>query len=254
MLSNRQFATVDEYFEFAAEHFNELYLPFAHEWNYAVTSGWDDTEFEDLYREYVRSTQIKIGQGDDATELKARPLERIARYFLEKGGVTTEIREISEPGKWQVDGQGPINTTAIRETWGVNICQRLGFQLYMEAKNHRDPATNEDFSVHFRRMEEHDCQLGIFISTSGYRIGHGKGIADSIRENYLMGKFHLLLTFYSLREVVISHKPPLVILKETLCYAVNKSFSTDRKVQKLYTKDYCHKIAEEEYQRLFSTA
>lgn len=252
MSTTRQFPTVEEYLSFLRNNFKEEFLPFACEWTHATLAGWADAEFEQLYRDYVQSTQIQIKPGENATELKGRPLERVARYFLEKGAVVTSIKEISEPCKWQVDGQGPLNITAVKSAWGEDISMRLGFQLYMEAKNHSEPTTSDEFSAHYRRMMEHDCRLGVFVSTSGYRIGSGLGIADSIRENYLMNRFHLLLAFSSLCEVVTEKKPPLAVLRDVLCFAANNSYANDAEVQELYSPKYCHDIAHAEFQRLFS--
>lgn len=227
-------------------------MPYGWEWHFALQEGWDDVEFEALYADYVRSTQVRLVRGDDATALKGRPLEEVVRYFLRNGGAVTSIREISAHGRWQVDGQGPLNLTAIRGTWGPKIAERVGIQLYMESKNHSDPASNRDFAVHCQRMTEHDCQVGVFVSTSGYSISGGRGIADSVRENYLRDIFHLLLAFPHMREVIAEAKPPLAILSEVLCHAMNDRYAHDPEIQDLYSPEYCQRIAEEEYERLFS--
>ncbi len=250
MSTHKQFATVAGYTSFLQDNIKEEFLPFAREWSHAHLSSWDDVEFQKLYRDYVKSTQHKIVTGENATELKGRPLEKVARYFLERGAVVTNIREISEVSKWQVDGQGPINITAISKTWGDEISTKLGFQLYMEAKNHSNPATGDEFSAHYRRMMEHDCRLGVFVSTSGYKIKRGLGIASSIRENYLQNRFHLLLAFPSLCEVIVNKKPPLAVLKDVLCFAANNSYVNDAEIQRLYSPEYCHEVARDEFQRL----
>ena len=226
------------------------YYPYASEWMPAISAGWDKVEFEKNYREYVISTQIKIGPKDNATLLKARPLEKLCHYFLKQGGIVTDIKEISEPQKWQVDGQGPLNKTAIRLCFGEKICQEVGFQLYMEAKNHSSAATNEEFSSHFRRMEEHDCYLGVFVSTSGYRMQRGKGIAQSIHRNYWGKRFHLLLTFQSMQKVALNRMAPLAVLQEALCYAVNDMYVNDKDVQRNYSQEACSQAAKTEYARL----
>jgi hypothetical protein len=249
--ANRLYGTVDEFLAFVRTHIPNELRPFALEWAHAAASGWDRVEFDRLYQEYVWSTQIELKQDDDPTELKGRPLENLVCYFLEKGAVATGMRPISDPGKWQVDGQGPINMTAIVLAWGEPIAKKLGFQLYMEAKNHIDPATREEFATHYQRMMDHDCQLGVFVSTSGFRVGRGLGIAESVRENYLRGNFHLLLAFPFLQRVITQEHPPLVILKEVLAFAANNSYVHDTNVQKLYSPEYCHKLAAEEYTRLF---
>ena len=248
---SRPHATVREFLEYLEKNLTEEHLRFGWEWSQAMLAGWDDTEFEALYSEYVRSTQIELTREDDATAAKGRPLERLSRYFLNRGGVVYDIEEISAPGRWQVDGQGPLNVTAIRCTWGKNISERLGFQLYLESKNHVDPATGDEFSVHYRRMMDHDCRVGVFVSTSGFKIGRGLGIADSIRDNYLMGIFHLLLSFPVLSEVAVGGKPPLAILRTVLCFAANDRYAHDAEVQRMYSVDYCHEVARDEFRRLF---
>ena len=252
MSNNNNYATSDEFMEFMRKNWEKI-KPYRFEWVYATLAGWDKVEFERLYNEYVKSTQITLGPGDDATELKGRPLEKISRYFLEKGGIVTGIREISEPQKWQVDGQGLLNKTAIYEVWGEDICRKIGFQLYMEAKNHSVAVTNDEFSVHVRRMVEHDCYCGVLISTSGYKIGRGKGIAESIHRQYWQNRFHLLLVFQSLREIAVDDKPPLAVLTKTLGYAVNNNYVNDAEIQRLYSAESCRKAASAEFQRLFGT-
>ena len=248
MSNNETVASLDEF-----EAVFKLLVELQHcelEWYFAIRSGWDNVEYERLYVEYVESTQRSLNPTDDAIELKARPMERVARYFLEKGGVVRSINEISEPQRWQVDGQGPLNNTAIAICWGEEICRKCGFQLYMEAKNHSDPVTNEEFSVHFRRMEEHDCYVGVMVSTSGYRIWRGRGIAESLHRNYYRDRFHLLLVFQSLQAVVVEGKAPLAILQEVLCFVVNNSYANDPEVQDMYSLTTCHEAARSEYQRL----
>ncbi|MBN2267222.1 MAG: hypothetical protein JW725_02670 [Candidatus Babeliaceae bacterium] len=252
MLKNNNYATIDEFVEFVRQNWNEKFSSYGQEWSYAISSGWDDVEFERLYNEYVQSTQIELKPEDDATELKGRPLEKIAHYFLEKGGVVKSIKEISDHQKWQVDGQGPLNTTALVNCWGEEIFKKLGIQLYMEAKNHSDPVTNEEFSVHFRRMEEHDCYLGVLISTSGYKIGRGLGIAESIHRHYWRNRFHLLLVFQSISAVKTEGKAPLAVLAEALCHALNNRYVNDADVQKFYSQEACHKAARSEFERIFS--
>jgi hypothetical protein len=226
-------------------------FPCAHEWSFAIGAGWDREQFKTLYSAYVKSTQIVLKPGDNPTELKGRPLERIAHYLLEQGGVVFSIKEMTEPQKWQVDGQGPLNKTALRMCWGEDLCQQIGFQLYMEAKNHSDPVTNDEFARHFQRMEEHECNFGVLVSTSGYRMARGQGIAESIHRNYWRKRFHLLLVFQSIQAVAMEKKAPLVILQEALCYAVNNSYANDSDIQRAYSPAVCHAVAKAEYEKLF---
>jgi hypothetical protein len=243
--------TLDEYEAFISEVVSKPSIPYALEWSYAATAGWNRKEFERLYADYVLSTQISLNPKDNATEIKGEPLEKLVHYFLEKGGVVTSIKPISEPQTWQVDGQGPLNKTSILMCWGENMCQKSGFQLYMEAKNHINPMTSDEFSAHFRRMQEHGCNVGVSVSTSGFHITHGKGIAQSIHHNYLQNRFHLLLVFESFRSVIVDRKAPLFVLTEVLNYAANNNYYNDRDVQRIYTKNSCYEIAQTEYKRLF---
>ena len=222
------------------------------EWYFAICAGWDAVHFDNLYVDYVRSTQVKIRKGDDVAALKGAPLERLARYFLQQGGVATNIRGISAWQRWQIDGQGLLNISAMIMCFGESISNKLGLQLYMEAKNHSEPVGIDEFSSHCHRMEEHKVTLGIFFSTSGYKITQGRGIAESIHHNYLLSIYHLLLSFYSIHSVAVRGKAPLSVLRESLSYAANDSFSKDADVQEIYTKKTCNHLAMEEHNRLFS--
>jgi hypothetical protein len=221
------------------------------EWYFAIKSGWDNTEFSTLYSDLVYSTQVILKPTDDATKIKGRPLEKIARYFLKEGGVVTDIREIRDPQRWQVDGAGPLKTESMHKCFNT-FCDKFGVQLYMEAKNHKDPITNSDFSQHFRRMEEHDCYLGICISTSGYKMSKGKGIAQSIHRNYWRDRFHILLAFHSLYSVAVEEKAPLAILKAGLTFAINDQYSNDTEIQTRYSLTFNNSLAQKEYKRLFN--
>ena len=249
-MSNREcIATIDEFESLMTSVVGHYGYEF--EWYFAIRSGWDKVEFANIYRDYVGSTQVKIRKGDNAAEVKGVPLEKLSMYFLERGGVARNIREISAHQKWQVDGQGPLNKTALIMCFGERICKKLGFQLYMEAKNHLNPVDNNEFSSHYRRMAEHGCNLGIFFSTSGYKITRGSGIAESIHHNFLLSRFHLLLSFHSIHSAAVGEKAPLAILQDALCYAANDSFSKDVEVQGKYTKESCQRLATAEFKRLF---
>ena len=220
------------------------------EWYFAITSGWDNEEFESLYNDYVKSTQIRITPKDDATTLKGRPLEKIAWYFLKQGGVVTKIREINDHKKWQVDGQGPLRVDSMLKCFG-NYCSNFGVQLYLEAKNHKDPIENNDFGHHADRMSIHDCFFGVCISTSGYKISRGDGIAELIHFNFLKKRYHFLLSFFSIYNVLKEEMAPLSVLKNALTYAMNNQFSNDSEIQKFYSSRYNTTLAETEYKRIF---
>lgn len=221
------------------------------EWYQALSSGWVNAEYKRLYEEYVKSTQIKIAARQSATKLKGNPLENLTRYFLHKGGFVTSIKELSAQGQWQVDGQGILNRTSLMRCFGERVCCKFGPQLYMEAKNHIDPATGEEFSAHYLRMDQHGCDVGVFFSTSGYKISRGLGIAESIYHHFLQSKFHLLFAFPSFADVISKEKAPLAIIVEAYTFAANNSFRHDKTVQKIYTKNFCHEMAKSEYKRIF---
>ena len=132
-MSETPYASWDEFKSRVGIFVREIGFPYGIEWTIAIGSGWDHQEYQKLYREYVRSTQIKIGPKDDRAKLKGRPLEKVAHYFLKQGGLVSEISEINEIGKWQVDGYGPANRTSILCCWGkkastnwsTGLCRRL---------------------------------------------------------------------------------------------------------------------------------
>lgn len=251
-MNHKPYATLAEFREAMAEFKkgipSEKYWI---EWECAVESGWDKEEFEELYRDYVKSTQVQIRPGDDANKLKGQPLEFIGRYLLEKGGLAYQITSISDPSKWQVDGCGPVNKTAVLMCWGQEYCEMIGIQIYMEAKNHSEPLENNEFSDHYRRMQEHHCNLGVMISTSGYKIARGKGIAESVYIHSVMKSFHVLLVFQSLTAVACEEKAPLVVIQDALFYATNNMYALDKDVQNYYSPETCKKTALAEYRRLF---
>ncbi|MBN2002974.1 MAG: hypothetical protein JXA21_06425 [Anaerolineae bacterium] len=252
MLNETGLATWEEYYEVVDGIRNNYPLcGLTLEWDIAIGEGWDSEEYRKLYVNYVESTQIKLKPQDSPTELKGRPLEMLVRYFLEKGGIVKNPEEISEPQKWQVDGQGILKKKHVLQIWGKSMCDKMGFQLYMEAKNHIESMTGNEFSVHCRRMTDHACNLGVVASTSGYRIARGTGIAETIHYHYWQNTFHLLLAFHSFCEVLRDNKSPWEILTEALDYAVNNKYVNNRVIQEKYSQDSCHELILEEYGRLF---
>jgi len=243
-------ATLDEYEKFV-QNLDKSAHRFADEWLEAFDWGWDSVTFQELYKNYVWSTQIILKKEDDPTKLKGVPLEKLSRYFLEKGGVARNIVEIIEHGRWQVDGQGSLNKSAIRRCWGSPISEDCGFQLYLECKNHSEPVENTEFALHEMRMNNHGCNLGVMISTSGFRVGRGLGIANVPYLNFLQKKFHLLLVFGSFKRVIDERIPPLALLQEVLGYAANNSYVNEKRIQDFYTEHECTSLARNEYARLF---
>jgi hypothetical protein len=100
-------------------------------------------------------------------------------------------------------------------------------------------------------MDEHHCNLGVMISTSGYKIGRGQGIAESVHLNSWKNKFHILLVFHSLMAVALEGRAPMAVLTESLMHTVNNSYANDAEVQEAYSQRACHVAIEAEYDRLF---
>jgi hypothetical protein len=240
----KTYATWAEFEEFTQQIASIEGFPYPLEWSFAVAEGWDPEEYHALYAAYVASTQIVAQPEDDSLGLKARPLEDLVRYFLEKGGFARDVKELSAPSKWQVDGAGPLNKTAIRKCWGDALSEQCGVQVYMEAKNHVDPATNDEFALHYQRMQDHGCNVGVFASTSGFSIGRGQGIAHNIYHHYLRGIFHLLLVFESFRSVIVERKAPIAVLHEVIIYAMNDAYANDAKLQARYSASACRQATQ----------
>lgn len=248
-------ATVKEYTQFnqrVKEH-SEC-LKYAIEWQAAVLFGWDHDEFIRLYIAYLESTQAKRDDhpGVSMLDLKGRPLERLATFFLKHGGVVLDLTEISVIREWQVDGQGLLNRTGIINCFGAAEAENFGPQLYMESKNHVTSISNTDYSLHCNRMDEHRCNTGVIFSSSGYSIQAGSGIARSVFNKTLQGTFNLLFTVDVFKQVIDEDKPPLLLIREVYAYAVNERFENDPELQVRYSQERCHKIAEEEYRRYCS--
>jgi hypothetical protein len=122
--------------------------------------------------------------------------------------------------------------------------------MYMEAKNHIDPATNEEFALHCQRMQDHGCNVGVFASTSGFKMGRGQGIAHTIHHQYLRGIIHLLLVFEAFRSVIVDCKAPLVVLQEVLTYAMNDAHANDGELQARYSAEACQQATRQAYLEL----
>lgn len=228
-------------------------MKYAVEWEAAILFGWDHDEFIRLYIDYVESTQAtkEDNPGVSWLELKGRPLERVATFFLKYGGVVDDIKEINVPKRWQVDGQGLIYRKGIIDCFGSSEAEKIGTQLYMECKNHSLAMSNDDYATHYLRMSEHRCNVGIIFSSSGYSISGGTGIARSIYNKTIQGIFNILFTPEAFKRVVDDDKPPLFLIREAYDFAVNEKYEYDSEIQNRYSKNYCHKILKEEYARYY---
>jgi hypothetical protein len=137
--------------------------------------------------------------------------------------------------------------TIIQSYFGVDLANRIGFQLYLECKNHTEPVTNDEFAQHCQRMVDHCCNFGVMFSTSGYSIGGGTGISDKIYFSSAANKFHVLFTVDIFGKIITEEKPPLFFVKEVLGFATNERYRYDKKLQSRYSKKTCNKIAKEEF-------
>ncbi len=245
------YATWEEFEEFTERVAGIEDFPYPLEWSFAIGEGWDPAVYSAKYVAYVVSTQEVAQPEDDKTELKGQPLEDLLRYFLERGGFARDIDELSAPSKWQVDGAGPLNKSAILRCWGEALSNQCSVQMYMEAKNHIDPATNEEFALHCQRMQDHGCNVGVFASTSGFKMGRGQGIAHEIHHQYLRGIIHLLLVFEAFRSVIVDRKAPFIVLNEVLTYAANDTYANDAELQVRYSAEGCQEAARRAYLELF---
>ena len=219
------------------------------EWYYAHKAGWDVDDFKDLYIKYLSSIQATKTSHPKVSmlDLKGRPLEELAHYYLRRGGIVLNIKELNAPGRWQVDGQGLLNKDAIFLAIGAKEAAAFGPQLYMEAKNHKKSIPNNDYSHHLERMKDHDCRLGVAFSTSGYSISAGKGIARKIYEDTIRGYYSILFTVDVFKRVLEEDIPPLLLMREAYTHAINEDYENDPGLRKRYGRKECQEIAKQQY-------
>lgn len=248
-------ATVKDFDHFAKRVCNlSECMKYAVEWEAAILFGWDHDEFIRLYIDYVKSTQAtkEDNPGISWLDLKGRPLERVATFFLKHGGIVHDLEEVSAPKQWQVDGQGLIYRQGLFDCFGRAEAEKIGTQLYMECKNHISTISNGDYALHCLRMDEHRCNIGVIFSSSGYSIDDGTGIARSISNKAIRdGIFNVLFTVDVFKRVIDDDKPPLFLIREAYDYAVNERYESDHDLQTRYSKNFCHQIAKSEFERYF---
>lgn len=221
-----------------------------YESSYAVVSGWDPAEFARLYKIYIESTQADLRTTDNnTTKVKGDPLEDIARYFLEKGGIVRNLQPGGRPNRWQVDGIGETYPQRLDKILGRGLAEKCGPQAYMEAKNHNDPMGPEDWAQHCRRMQTHGCKFGISFSTGGYGFKAGQGYAGELYHEWLTGTVHILFSVVDLRRVAVEQEFPWAVLKTAYLRQCNESYElTD--IQNTYAKKACLELAKAEHLRL----
>jgi len=217
---------------------------------YAIRSGWDRKEFLRLYKIYIESTQVDLkSAGNNTTESKGNPLEDVARYFLEKGGVARDVKSGGMPGKWTVDGMGETYPDRLNCILGDGTALMCGPKMYMEAKNHNDAMSPEHWAQHCVRMSNHKCRFGVVFSTGGYKVGHGKGYADVIFHDFLRGVLHILLSVADLQAVAMLKEFPWAVVRTAYIRTTDRGYET-AEVQKKYTSETCLGLAKSEYARL----
>lgn len=218
---------------------------------FALQSGWDPKEFHRLYTAYIESTQVDLDDvGNDTTGAKGNPLEVVARYFLEQGGIARNVKPGGLNNKWTVDGIGETYPDRALCVLGPDIGPACGPQLYMEAKNHADVMGPADWAQHGSRMQRHACKFGVVVSTVGYAVGGGQGYAEQIYHDWLSPKVvHALLSIADLRSVDFDGELPWSVVKTATLRQVNQSFQR-REVQQAYGREACAALALAEFQRL----
>lgn len=216
---------------------------------FARVSGWKQSEFERLYAAYIESTQVDLTMsGNQTTELKGNPLERVARYFLEQGGIAKRVAPGGVNGRWTVDGIGETYPDRIQWFFNDDVAKNCGAKLYMEAKNKDEVMGPEDWAQHCMRMRNHCCSFGVAFSTSGFAIGGGLGFAEEIYNEFLRGRLHLLLSVEDLKTVV-NGEYPWSILKRSFIRTSDEAYRRSE-IQKQFAAATCRAIASAEYARL----
>jgi len=218
----------------------------------AKCAGWNQEEFEALYKVYIHSTQVIIKPGDNTMKLKGRPLEALARYFIDQGGFARDIKEGGLVGEWQVDGVGSLRHGAVMEVCGSGAWEKFSPKVYIEAKNHASVMDGAEFGQHCSRMSDHSCRCGVTFSTAGYAVGSGLGYAHKIFHNFLTHTLHLLLSITDLEPVATRKKYPLTVLRDAYLRTSEESYRL-KSVQDTYSANVCIQFANAEFARLFPT-
>ncbi len=221
-----------------------------YEATYAALSGWRFEEFDRLYGDYIASTQIDLkATGNNTTAAKGNPLEDVARYFLEKGGIATDVSAGGLPNRWTVDGIGETYPDRLDTFLGAGASKKCGAQLFMEAKNHDAVMSPEHWSQHCMRMGRHGCTFGIAFSTGGYAIGAGKGYAGDLYHDWLQHIVHILLSIIDLRRIAVDRDYPWAVLKTAYLRLTDQAYERPD-IQKLYSTSACLALAGAEHARL----
>lgn len=221
-----------------------------YEASFAVCSGWDPQVFRQLYTAYIDSIGVDLKkQGNRTTELKGAPLEAVARYFLERGGIAKNVLPGGIQEQWTVDGIGDTHMDRFRRILGVAACEKCGSKLYMEAKNHRASMGPEDWAQHGNRMRRHECKLGVVFSTGGYRLGRGQGYMREIFQDFSLGTVHILFSVADLARVAKAEAYPWTVFKDAYRRVSDDTYELSE-VQNAYSTQTCLQIAQSEHKRL----
>lgn len=245
---NNSELTPQEFVDYIAQYPKKDKLKYKEERAFAILAGWDDQKYKYLYRKFIYSTHNSLGSGKE----KGDTLEELARYFLKYGGIVHDIKELKAGSKWQVDGQGIINKSTMTHFWGEEFNSKIGFQIYLECKNHNDPAEKRDFNDHCTRMDDNNCKLGLFASASGFKIAKGQGIAERLYLTTFQNKFNLLFAVVDFDRIIYDNKPPIIVLIEAIDRTTNDKYRICKVTQEQYSKDYCHDLLKKRYDELFN--
>ncbi len=221
-----------------------------YEATYAVLGGWDPAAYRQLYRAFITSTQANLpAAGNQTTAVKGDPLEDVARYFLERGGVARDVQKGGLSNRWTIDGKGEVFPDRIDRILGAGMAVVAGPNLYMEAKNHIAPMGPADWAQHCGRMSSHGCTFGVAFSAAGFGFGSGKGYAGDLFHDWLRGRIHILITVEELRRVAVDGIFPWEVLRTAFLRQRDQGYE-DAKVQKAISKKACLKTAADEHARL----
>lgn len=122
--------------------------------------------------------------------------------------------------------------------------------MIVECKNYKTAISGDEFSKYQSRVTKFGCQVGVFVSTSGFSIGNGSGIAQEIHLDFRGDVFHLLLTIEDFCIVYDKKIPPMHLLLESLHNARFNKYRVDKKLQNRMSKGHCREIAKEYFNLL----
>lgn len=243
MKTSTPYPTVDDF-----EKFVETYIqndPYKIARKCAILSGWDGRFYKELLVKYLKSIEVVIGaNGESAKDTKGDPLENLSRYLLEKGGLSRKVEALKKNGKWEIDGYGDLIRENLYQVLGDRDTNKAGNDFILECKNYKNSIGSNEFTKYKSRMDRFEVNFGVFISTSGFSIEGGLGIAEDLYIDFKSGKIHILLTVQELCLVHIDNIPILHIIKQSISNSRFDIYTIDKEIQKKFSSKYCHEIAD----------